>query len=100
MPYKGASNAAVDLAAGQIRLMISNYSTLARLIKGGRIRSLAVTSAAARPAFPDMPPMSARARWRAAGVNLGYSVRRASRRRVETVEGDRSRTLNRRRVED
>lgn len=61
VPYKGASNAAVDLAAGQIQLMISNYSTLAPLIKGGKIRSLAVTSAAAHPAFPDTPPMAASA---------------------------------------
>ena len=61
VPYKGASNAAVDLAAGQIQLMISNYSTLAPLIRGGKIRSLAVTSAAAHPAFPDMPPMAASA---------------------------------------
>ena len=58
VPYKGASNAAVDLAAGQIQSMISNYSTLAPLIKGGKIRSLGVTSAAAHPAFPDLPPIA------------------------------------------
>jgi tripartite-type tricarboxylate transporter receptor subunit TctC len=61
VPYKGASNAAVDLAAGQIHLMISNYSTLSPLIKGGKIRPLAVTSATAHRAFPDLPPIAASA---------------------------------------
>ena len=58
VPYKGAANAALDLAAGQIQLMISNYSTLAPLLKGGKIRAVAVTSAAAHPAFPDLPPIA------------------------------------------
>jgi len=61
VPYKGASNAAVDLAAGQIQLMISNYSTVAPLIKTGRIRPIAVTSAKPHPAFPDLPPLASAA---------------------------------------
>ena len=44
VPYKGAANAAVDLAAGQIQVMVSNYSTVAPLMKSGKIRALAVTS--------------------------------------------------------
>ena len=44
VPYKGAANAATDLAGGQIQVMISNYSTLAPLIKSGKMRALAVTS--------------------------------------------------------
>jgi tripartite-type tricarboxylate transporter receptor subunit TctC len=59
VPYKGASNATIDLAAGQIQVMISNYSTLAPLLKGGRLRALAVTSAKPHPAFPDLPPIAA-----------------------------------------
>ena len=58
VPYKGAAPAAVDLAAGRIDAMISNYSTLAPLIKSGRIRPLAVTSAKAQPTFPDLPPLA------------------------------------------
>jgi tripartite-type tricarboxylate transporter receptor subunit TctC len=58
VPYKGAANAAVDLAGGQIQVMVSNYSSLAPLIKSGKIRALAVTSGTAHAAFPDLPPLS------------------------------------------
>lgn len=66
VPYKGAAPAAVDLAAGQIQVMISNYSTLAPLMKAGKIKALGVTSARPHPAFPDLPPLSA--------VAPGYDV--------------------------
>jgi tripartite-type tricarboxylate transporter receptor subunit TctC len=59
VPYKGAANAAVDLAGGQIQVMISSYSTLAPLIKAGKVRPLAVTSREAHPAFADLPPLAA-----------------------------------------
>jgi tripartite-type tricarboxylate transporter receptor subunit TctC len=58
VPYKGASNAAVDLAGGQIQVMVSNYSTIAPLMKSGKIRALAVTSSTPDPAFPNLPPLS------------------------------------------
>jgi tripartite-type tricarboxylate transporter receptor subunit TctC len=61
VPYKGAANAAVDLAAGRIQVMISNYSTVAPLIKAGKIKALAVTSRSPQPAFPDLPPMASTA---------------------------------------
>ena len=58
VPYKGAANAAVDLAAGRIQVMISNYSTIAPLIKAGKIKALAVTSNKPQSAFPDLPPLA------------------------------------------
>ncbi|MFO1313729.1 MAG: tripartite tricarboxylate transporter substrate binding protein [Burkholderiales bacterium] len=58
VPYKGASLASTDLAAGQIQVMISNYSTVAPLMKGGKIRGVGVTSAKPHPAFPDMLPIA------------------------------------------
>jgi len=59
VPYKGAANAAVDLAAGRIDVMVSSYSTLSPLIKTGKIRALAVTSKQPHPAFGDLPPVAA-----------------------------------------
>jgi tripartite-type tricarboxylate transporter receptor subunit TctC len=59
VPYKGAANAVTDLAGGRIQVMISNYSTLAPMINGGKIRALAVTSKQAHPAFADLPPLAA-----------------------------------------
>lgn len=58
VPYKGAALAAVDLAGGQIHVMISNYSTVAPLMKSGKIKALAVTSDRSHPAFPDLPPLA------------------------------------------
>jgi tripartite-type tricarboxylate transporter receptor subunit TctC len=61
VPYTGAANAVVDLAAGQIQAMLSSYSTLAPLVKSGKVRLLAVTSKDKHPAFPDLPPIAAAA---------------------------------------
>jgi len=58
VPYKGAALAAVDLASGQIQVMISNYSTVAPLMRNGKIKALAVTSDKVHPAFPDLPPLA------------------------------------------
>jgi tripartite-type tricarboxylate transporter receptor subunit TctC len=57
VPYKGAANAATDLAGGQIQVMISNYSSLAPLIKAGKVNALAVTSKDRHAAFADLPPL-------------------------------------------
>lgn len=59
VPYKGAGPALIDLAAGQIDLMISNYSSLVPQMKSGKVRAIAVTSARPSPAFPDLPPIAA-----------------------------------------
>lgn len=59
VPYKGAANAAIDLASGQIQVMISSFSTLSSFLKSGKVRALAVTSREPYPAFPDLPPLIA-----------------------------------------
>jgi len=66
VPYKGASNSAIDLAAGRIQVMISNYSTIAPLMSNGKVRAIAVTSAKPHPAFPSLPPL--------ASVATGFDV--------------------------
>jgi tripartite-type tricarboxylate transporter receptor subunit TctC len=58
VPYKGAANAVVDLASGQIQVMISSYSTLAPLVKAGKVRPIAVTSRTPHPAFPELPTIA------------------------------------------
>ena len=58
VPYKGAANAAIDLAGGQIYVMVSSYSTLSAFLKSGKVRALAVTSKERYPAFPHLPPLS------------------------------------------
>ena len=58
VPYKGASNSALDLAAGRIQVMISNYSTIAPLMQSGKVKAVAVTSAKPHAAFPGLPPLA------------------------------------------
>ena len=58
VPYKGAAPALLDLASGQIQMMVSNYSSIVAQIKAGRVRPLAVTSKNPSPSFPDLPPMA------------------------------------------
>lgn len=71
IPYKGAAPALLDLASGQIDVMISNYSSLAPQIKAGRVRPIAVTSRLSSPSFPDLPPMANAAPGFAADIWVG-----------------------------
>ncbi|MGE0558624.1 MAG: Bug family tripartite tricarboxylate transporter substrate binding protein [Burkholderiales bacterium] len=58
IPYKGAANAAIDLAGGQIDVMISSFTTLSPFVKSGKVRLLAVTSHEPHPAFPEIPTLT------------------------------------------
>lgn len=55
VPYKGASPAMVDLASGNAQFMISALSEAQAMLREGRIRPLAITSAQRIPLFPDLP---------------------------------------------
>lgn len=55
IPYKGTGLAIADTLAGQISLVFGSvYSTLP-LVRSGRLRALAVTSAERNPAAPELP---------------------------------------------
>jgi tripartite-type tricarboxylate transporter receptor subunit TctC len=57
VPYKGSGPALVDLVGGQIDLMFDVFSTAAPLVKGGKLRALAITAPERSPQFPDVPTM-------------------------------------------
>jgi len=57
IPYKGAGPAITDLLAGQIDMAFNNKSVLLQLVKQGRLRALAVTSAARWPELPEVPTL-------------------------------------------
>lgn len=59
VPYKGAANAAIDLAGGQIQVMMSSYGTLSAFTKSGKVRVIATTGVRPHPSFPNVPLMSA-----------------------------------------
>lgn len=55
VPYKGNSQALVDVISGQVTMMFDQVSTSAPQIKAGKLRALAVTSLRRSPLLPDVP---------------------------------------------
>ena len=55
VPYKGNAPALIDVVGGQISLMFDTISTSIPYVKIGRVKALAVTSAARSPIFPEVP---------------------------------------------
>src|SRR3954467_7328566 len=58
VPYKGATQAATDVAAGQIPVAFQGLGTVAALVRGGQVRLLGVTTEKRLAAFPDVPTVS------------------------------------------
>lgn len=61
IPYKGASAAVTDMAAGVIDMVIGLYTSVSPGIRAGRARAIAVTSSNPSPAFPGLPTMGSAA---------------------------------------
>jgi tripartite-type tricarboxylate transporter receptor subunit TctC len=55
IPYRGSGPALLDLAAGNMDVMFDNLPSAMQLIKAGKIKALAVTSAQRSAALPDTP---------------------------------------------
>ena len=55
VPYKGNSQAIIDVIGGQVMIMFDQVSTSAPFLKAGKLRGLAVSSRARSPLFPDLP---------------------------------------------
>jgi tripartite-type tricarboxylate transporter receptor subunit TctC len=58
VPYKGSAPSLQDLIGGQVQLMFDNLPPSLPQIKAGKLRALAVTSAARAPALPDVPTVA------------------------------------------
>jgi tripartite-type tricarboxylate transporter receptor subunit TctC len=57
-PYKSNPAAEMDLASGQIQLMIGNITSMEPHVKSGRLRALAVTGPKRSPLLPNVPTMA------------------------------------------
>ena len=55
VPYRGGAPSVTDLAAGNLDVMVSNLPECIAQIQGGRLRPLAITSAARHPLLPEVP---------------------------------------------
>ena len=58
VPYRGPPQSLTALFAGEIEVMFDTLSTSIEHVKAGRLRALAVTSAARSDLLPDVPTMS------------------------------------------
>jgi tripartite-type tricarboxylate transporter receptor subunit TctC len=58
VPYKGSAPALQDLVGGQVQVMFDNLPSSLALIKAGKVKPLAVTSAARSSALPDVPTVA------------------------------------------
>jgi tripartite-type tricarboxylate transporter receptor subunit TctC len=58
VPYKGATQAATDVASGQIPVGFQGLGTVAALVRGGQLRLIGVTTEKRLPQFPDVPTVS------------------------------------------
>ena len=94
VPYKGAGPALTDLIAGQVQVFFDNLPSSAAHIKGGRIRALAVTSAAREASMPELPTVGETVPGYEATAWFGIGMPKgAPREAIEKVNAEVNRAL-------
>jgi len=58
VPYRGSAQALTDLIGGQVQIMFEPLPASIEYIKAGKLRPLAVTTAARSEVLPDIPALS------------------------------------------
>ncbi|HZY42963.1 MAG TPA: tripartite tricarboxylate transporter substrate-binding protein, partial [Anaerolineae bacterium] len=58
VPYRGGAPALTDLIGGQVQVMFSPLPESIESIKAGKVRALAVTTAARSEALPELPTVA------------------------------------------
>jgi tripartite-type tricarboxylate transporter receptor subunit TctC len=55
IPYKGSSGARTDVLGGQVDLMFDAVTTMAEVVKSGKVKALATTGLQRSSVLPDVP---------------------------------------------
>jgi tripartite-type tricarboxylate transporter receptor subunit TctC len=58
VPYKGVADAYPGVASGQVDWILGNPVSVMPLIKAGRLKAIAVTSARRIPLYPEVPTVA------------------------------------------
>jgi tripartite-type tricarboxylate transporter receptor subunit TctC len=58
VPYKGSAPAITDLLGGQIQIMFDPLQSVLSNVQGGRLRAIAISSAARARALPEVPTIA------------------------------------------
>ena len=79
VPYRGSNPALTDIMGGQVQVLFDNMPSSIELIRGGKIRALAVTTEKRASYFPDVPtvaetvPGYEASAWFGMGIKAGTS---------------------------
>jgi len=68
IPFKGSSQALIDVVAGRVSMIFDNMPSSLPHIKGGKLRALGVTGSKRSGALPDVPTIAE------AGANVGLQA--------------------------
>ena len=58
VPYKGATQAALGVAGGEVQVAFQGLATVTGLVKGGKVRLIGVTTKNRLPQFADVPTVA------------------------------------------
>jgi tripartite-type tricarboxylate transporter receptor subunit TctC len=58
VPYRGQAPALIDLIGGQVQVMFDSMPASIEYVRAGKVRALAVATAARSPALPDVPTVA------------------------------------------
>lgn len=73
VPYKGSNAAMMDALAGNVDLMVASVPSALAQVKAGKLRALAVTSAARSSALPEVPTV-AESGYKQVDVSTWYGI--------------------------
>ncbi|MFZ4806050.1 MAG: Bug family tripartite tricarboxylate transporter substrate binding protein [Hyphomicrobiaceae bacterium] len=74
VPYRGGGPAINDVVGGQVQMMFGNFASILPHVQSGRVRPLAVTSAARSPVLPELPTVAEAANLPGFAVTEWYAV--------------------------
>lgn len=73
VPYRGSSQAHMDILGGQVEMMFDSTSSAMQQIKAGKFRALAVAAARRTPELPEVPTLAEEG-VKGADVNTWYGL--------------------------
>jgi tripartite-type tricarboxylate transporter receptor subunit TctC len=96
VPYKNAPPAIIDLVGGQTQVMFATSSSVSSHVKSGKLRGLAVTTAAPSELVPGLPTVAASGLpgYEAASINAVFGPARMSAKLVDQINREIVRVLS------
>jgi tripartite-type tricarboxylate transporter receptor subunit TctC len=58
IPYRGSSGARTDVMGGQVELMFDAVTTMAEVVKSGKVKAIATTGMQRSSVLPDVPTVN------------------------------------------